>query len=366
MTSWSATRLALAAVVLLGVIAWLSPDPGRVTDRGIYEATAARGVVPDCSDLHCFRVLVAWTLGALPGESEVKWTSYAVAANAAAAVAVLALGLTLGLPRRAAVMAAAMSALGFGSLYTLHDPFTSDPLMFVLAPVVMYLALQQRVMTAGIIAALGVLAKEFVAAPLYILTAVMAAGAHWQRAAHVLVAANTAFLVWLALQLTLIIGFNYSYGDNPSTHLLSGGYLTHWVEQQSVRGVLASLFNVYGAAYLLAAAGTLLAPPLLLQLTLAAVPVAVLFAYVQQPDRALWNFHFLVLPLAALTLERLPAAFAWSIVALFALGNLRVGAQLTWVPDARFALVGSTVMAAAAVSYVWMARRRLTQVEGLA
>ena len=74
--------------VCLGAIAWASPLPQRVTDSDIYQATAAQGVVMDCSDIHCFRVLVPWLLGPLPGSSIVKWKIYAVVCNAAAAVEV--------------------------------------------------------------------------------------------------------------------------------------------------------------------------------------------------------------------------------------------------------------------------------------
>ena len=56
----SKTALVMLAMfaVALGLIAWASPAPDRVTDRGLYEATAAQVIVPDCSDLQCFRVLV--------------------------------------------------------------------------------------------------------------------------------------------------------------------------------------------------------------------------------------------------------------------------------------------------------------------
>src|SRR5437764_2044809 len=88
--------------IVLGVIAWLSPLPDRVTDRDIYEATAQQRIVPDCTDIHCFRVLVAWTLGPLPGSSLTKWKTYAVVCNAAAAVALFQLCLTFGLSRHVA------------------------------------------------------------------------------------------------------------------------------------------------------------------------------------------------------------------------------------------------------------------------
>ena len=50
-------RWFLALFAALASIAWLAPLPDRTTDRGVYEATAQFGIVPDCSELHCFRVL---------------------------------------------------------------------------------------------------------------------------------------------------------------------------------------------------------------------------------------------------------------------------------------------------------------------
>ena len=104
-------------VVVLAVIASVAPAPSRQTDRDIYEATANQFIVPDCSDLHCFRVLVAWTMGVVPGPSAAKWKAFAVIANASGAIAVLTLGLAWGLSLRASLLATAMSATGFGSLY---------------------------------------------------------------------------------------------------------------------------------------------------------------------------------------------------------------------------------------------------------
>ena len=339
--------------VILASIAWLSPLPDHITDRDVYEATAARFIVPDCTDLHCFRVLVAWGLGSVPGPSIVKWKIYAVAANTAAAAAVFALSLAWGLSTRAATMATVMSALGFGSLYTLHDVFTSDPLMFALGPAVVLLLLQERVAMATALAALAVMAKEFVAAPLFIYSAVAWLEGRRELAARVLAGAVAVFTVWLVLQLVLILKFNYGYGPNPSTQLFSGGYLAHWIGLQSWRGVVTAMFNEFGALWLLGPAGLLLAPPALRRFALVSLPVAALFGYVQQPDRALWNFHFVVTPLAALVLERASRVLAGATVALFAVANLRVGAQLPHVPAARYALFLSVAAAAAAVVVAW-------------
>ena len=80
---------------------------------------------------------------------------------------VLQLCLTFGLSARTAWTASIISALGFGSLYTLHDAYTSDPLMYRAWP-----ADDQRVVARASrrgrrIGAVGVFAKEFAAAPLF-------------------------------------------------------------------------------------------------------------------------------------------------------------------------------------------------------
>lgn len=355
---------AVATVVtVLGGVAMLSPEPNRVTDRSAYEATAALGIVPDCNDLHCFRVLVPWVLGPLPGPSVVKWKSYAVAANAAAAAGVVALGLVWGLSHRAAVMAGALTAFGFGSLYTLHDPFTADPLMYALAPLVLWLMLKERVAIGSAVGVIGVLAKEFVAAALFISAAAAALAGRRDLAWRILAGANLAVIAWLALQLTLIFRFNYGYDDNPSTHLLSGGYLAAWLNQMSLRSAAFALVGEFGALWLLAPAGVWLAPAALRRVLLVSAPVAALFAYVQQPDRALWNFHFIVTPLAALVLARAPGVIAWATIGLFVMANLRLGAQLPWVPSAAWPLALSFVMAVIAIATVWVGARNASSVQ---
>jgi hypothetical protein len=346
-------RIAAFAVfaLCLGTIAFLSPRPDRLTDRDVYEASAREHIVEDCTDLHCFRLLVPWTLGMLPGSSDLRWKSYAVACNAAAAVFLYQLCLTLGLTRRAARLAAVLTAFGFGSLYTLHDPFTADPLMFALGPLLMNALVCGRIAFAGAVGSIGVLGKEFAAAPLFIFTAYSALERRWTTAARGLAAANAAFIVWVTAQLALMLRFNYGYGDSTSTQLLSGGLIVHWFAKLSLRGVASAMFNEFGALYVLAPIGFLLAPAPLRRLVIVAVPAAVLFSYVQQPDRALWNFHFLIVPLGALVLDRAPGALAWATAGVFAFANLRVGAQLAHVPAARFAL-GLSVLLATGIAII--------------
>ena len=335
----------VAIAVLLAAIAWSAPTLGTATDRGAYEATASRFIVNDCSDLHCFRVLVPWVLGPLPGSSIVKWKAYAVIANTLAAAAVYALSITWGLSAAAAVMAAVISAFGFGSLYTLFDPFTSDPLMYALGPFLVWLLLRDRVAIAGVFAAIGVLAKEFAAAPMLIFAAATAASGRWLAALRIIGFANVALIVWLTLQLVLIIKFNYSYAGNQSTHLLSGAYLGYWLSRQSWVVSAQAIYGEFAMLWLLAPAGWFLASAPLRRFAIASIPVALVFAYVQQPDRALWNFHFIAAPLAALVLDRAPAMAAWACIATFAAANFRLGGQLAFAPPARGSLVVSALIA---------------------
>jgi hypothetical protein len=104
--------------------------------------------------------------------------------------------------------------------------------------------------------------------------------------------------------------------------------------------------------------GLLLAPRRLWQLAAVSAPIAALFCLVQQPDRALWNFHYLIIPIGAMVFDHVGDRLAWSIVALFAVANLRVGAQLPFVPAARFALAASCLLAMAAAAVA--VRDRLT------
>jgi hypothetical protein len=332
---------------ILAVAAVMAPEPAYATDRDLYETVARLTIVPDCGSLHCFRPLVPWVLGLLPGPSLLLWKLYAALLNAVAGVAVGRLALTFGVTARGAVIAAALSAFGFGAMFTLYDPHTADPLMYAVAPIVFRELWLGRILVATVISSVAVFGKEFAAAPLWIFTILATIERRGRTALSALVAANVATLVWLVLQLTLMIGFNYSYAESPGADLLHGGYLRFWLGHMSVKSALSAVFAVYGPIYLLAVAGFVIGGGQWRRLILAMAPAALLLSYVQQPDRALWNFHFLIIPLAVVALERAPGLVVWSFVATFALANMRLGAQLP-IPSSRFSLVIASALAVAA------------------
>lgn len=341
---WAAA--AALAAVLVGISAAASPQ--RLPDSYYYERIAAQTIVPGCAEIHCFRPLVPWTLGLLP-PTVVKWKVYAALCNAGAALAVFDLCLLLGMTARAALLAGSVSAFGFGSLYTLFEPFTGDPLMFLLGPLVTRWALQDRMTLAGGAATIGVFAKEFVVAPIVIVAIAAVRAGRRALALRAVWAAFAAFGVWLGLQFFFMYGLGYTYGDNHSPKIFEGGYVVYWLRHESLAASAAAMFVEFGALYLLIPFGFVRAPRELRDLAVAAIPIALIFGYVQQPDRALWNFHYLASPLAALVLEPLPNILVGSFVLLFALANLRIGAQVSGIPEARYALALTVVLAVVAL-----------------
>ena len=345
-------RFALHAVLiagLLGVVAAVAPTP-KSDDREIYQQIGRHLLIRDCSDGHCFRPLVAAVVEQLPGPSRIKWKSYAVLANAAAALAVARLCLLIGLPASAGIAAAWLSAFGTGSLYSLFDSYTSDPLMYLIGPVMAIELWQGRVGRAGLFGAIGVFAKEFAAAPLWIFTFAAALKRRWGAAFRMLLVSTGVMLVWFAMHTWLMSLLNYRYGASASADLLHGGFLAPWLRSVGVSGAAMYLFTAFGALYVLFPAGLLKCGRDLRLLALASVPVAAVFVYVEQPERALWNFHFIVVPMSVLALQAVPAWARVLFVACFAIANLRFGAQLDIRPAARIALVGSVMIASAAAA----------------
>ena len=337
-----------AMLAILGIVAWLSPPPFP-TDQLMMEHVGQGVIIPGCSDLNCFRMLVPATVELFPGPSLPRWRAYAVLANAAAAVATGRLALALGLTPRAATLAIWLSALGAGSFSTINHPYNADPLVLFFAPVTTLFLLGGRAAAAGVLASVGIFAKEFAAAPLFIAAGAAALGREWSAFRRGLVLAVGVTGLWVCLQLVLMAAFQYSYNQNPSSRPLEGGYLIYWIRSMTPATAFFAIFGTYGALYLMMPSGLWLAPERLRHLAIAALPAALAFAYVATPERALWNFYFLVIPLAALVLAHLPAAPAWAFVACYGMANLRIGAQVPGIPSSRYALVISLVIAAAAV-----------------
>ena len=250
----TARRVALHLVLLLtvlGGIATMAPKPPFLTDEPVYEATARDGVVLECSDLQCFRVLVPWILGRFPGDPIVRWKAFAVVSTAGAALALGWLCAVWGMTARAAQFAIWLVALGFGPLLTLFNPYTADPLMYFLGPLMTAELFRGRRGRAMLVGTIGVLAKEVAAAPLWIFWLWATARRQWDLSRRVFAMALGATLVWVWLQLFLLIVFNYSYAGSKSTDLLGGGDFGEWIREMGPRGAAMAVLGAFGAVYLL-------------------------------------------------------------------------------------------------------------------
>src|SRR5207237_8285878 len=128
---------------------------------------------------------------------------------------------------------------------------------------------------------------------------------------------------------------NYTYGGNRSVDLFHGSYFAVWVRALGWPRAIAYLLLTFGPLLILLAAGWRRSGQTLRLLALCSLPAVAAFVYVQQPDRALWNFHFVVIPIAMLVLEALPDSWCWAFVVTFAIANVRLGedqpAALAWV-----------------------------------
>ncbi len=339
---------AAAILVVLSLAGWWSPSPFP-TDQLMMERVGQGRIVPGCADLNCFRILVPAVVEAFPGPSLPRWRTYAVIANTAAAVAAGGLAHALGLMPVAVALTIWLSALGAGSLATVHHPYNADPFVLLLAPITTLCLLRGHTRQAGAIAGVGILAKEFAAAPLYIAAGAAGMARDWpvfrRRAAIAL--AVTA--VWVCLQWGLMAAFGYRYNDNPSARPLEGGYLRLWLTHVTPASAAFALFSAFGALTMLVPSGWREAPGLLQHLAIGAIPALLAFMYVATPERALWNFYFLAVPLGALVLTRLPKPLAWVFVGCYSLANLRIGAQIPEVPASRYALAASLTIAIAAL-----------------
>lgn len=322
-----ALPVALTVAPTLAVIAALAPSPWYITERDIFQQIGREFFVHDCSSLHCTRVLVSWILEQLPGPSLLKWKVYAVAGGTAAAAGAAALGRQLGLGARAAQWSAWLVALGAGVQITLFDPYGPDPFIYAITPWMLLWVLQQRIALAAAVAAVGVFAKEFAAAPLWIGAGYAVLARRSDLAWRCATAAMIATLIWVVLQIAVILRFNYSYGGSPSALVFEGGNFTRWFRLLGPVQSLGALALHVLPLVALAAAACRRAPRQLQKLAIASVPAWLALMYVQQPDRAIFNFQSVLAPLAALRLETAAPAFTWVFIIGYAVSNIRV------VPD---------------------------------
>jgi len=330
---------ALAAVIQLA-----APTQPKLTDRHEYDYNGRSPLQPFCPNtIYCYRVLVPVVLEAIPADPELRWRSYQWLMHTLTGSAVAAVSAGFASP----FMASAVLQTGYAFTFTAYDPYTPDPLVFLIAALVLHCWMIDRSLAVSLIAVVGVFAKEtvgpIVAAPAI---AVLLAP---ERSLRV------RWIIPVILAGAVLFGFHW-YMDtyagwgisrNPAASFAAGSWLAIWWNNNpSIMHKAMMVFSPFGFAWLFAALGFLSAPAALRQLALGAIVPMLMLVFVQTPERALGNSFFVVVPLAAAFLARASTMSAWAAVITNGLLTARNGLSTEWLPGTAV-LVGPAVLASA-------------------
>jgi len=348
--------IALNAALALGIQAAAPSQPAQ-SDREKYEFAGAHPFAPTCPPLwvvYCYRVLVPGTLELIPVDSEVRWRGYRWAATTAAGSIIAVTVASITSAPAAGVAAAVLTQASYGFAFTAYDPFSADPAVFVFVAAMAWCWMRGRWALALALGLVGMFAKETVA----LMSASLAVAAlipprrrgweKWVGQGALVVAALLAYR-W-ALQ---------SYSDwgkelGQSAGLLQidlskGGWLALWLEGNPPVTRVYLLFVSFGFAWLYALLGYRAAPLEWRQLALGSALPFLALNYVQNPERALGNLFFVVIPFAAIALARVPASLAISAAVLTGLITARAATSSVWLPPTKYTLVPAAVAAVVVV-----------------
>lgn len=351
---WGAV-VALNAVLALGIQAAAPPQPAR-SDRQEYEYAGKHGLEPNCGwSVYCYRVLVPVVLEQIPIDADLRWRGYQVTANTVAGsiVAVTTAAWANGLP--AAAIATILVQTSFGFAFTAYDPYTADPFVFVIAAAIAWCWLTNRAFAALAVGLAGVFAKETVA--LVSAATALAALLNRQRSGWRLWMAQAALVMLTLLAFHWIMDTYFGWGitKNAAARFSEGSWLAlWWANNPSLLRKLFFLFVPFGFAWLYAAAGYRTAPRDLRHLATGALLPFLALNYVQNPERALANSFFVIIPLAAIALTRVPFGVALAAAVTNGLFTAKVGTSTAWLPSSAYLLVPA---AASAAWVLWHLRR---------
>ncbi|MEP6783953.1 MAG: hypothetical protein ABI983_09800 [Acidobacteriota bacterium] len=337
----------LINAALAAVVAAAAPAQPRLSDRAEYEYTGRHGFDANCpNSIYCYRVLVPMLLDRIPADPERRWRAHQWLAHTATGTVVSMAVAPIGSP----LLAAVVLQLSYPFAFTAYDPFTADPLVFLIAALTLHCWLLDRWLAFTLIAAIGVFAKETVAliasAPaIAVMFADRPPRLRWW------LPAITAWIALLAFHWYMDTYYGWGITKNPAANFSGGSWLALWWRNNpSLARKALMLFSPFGFAWLFAALGYRFATPAIRQLAIGAVlPIAVLI-YVQTPERALGNAFFVVVPLAAAFLSRVSPASAWAAVATNGLVTAKIGLSTAWLPSTSILLIPASLSAAWAIA----------------
>ena len=339
---WGANALAvvLLNVVLAGAMNIGAPRPPRHSDRQAYEYVGQHAFEPNCGwSIYCYRVLVPMLLERIPVDAERRWRWYqALATSVAGSISTLAILHVVGSPL-AAIVGAVLVQTSYGFTFTAYDPYTADPMVFVFAAAIAWCWFADRWVLALLFGLVGIFAKETVA--LVSASCLLAALAGRRRTWRAWVVSSAAVgATLLAFRWVMDQYFGWGVSDNPAAQFSRGSWIVVWWENNPfLIRKLYLLFAPFGFAWLFAMLGFRVASAPLRHLALGAIVPFLALCYVQTPERALSNAFFIVVPLAALFLSRIPSALAVLTVLVNGAATAKIGSSTAWLPPSSVLMV---------------------------
>lgn len=342
MKSWVAILIFNA--VLAGAIQGLAPAQPKLTDRNDYDYNGRSPLTAFCpNSIYCYRVLVPMALELIPVDPEQRWRAFQLLSHIATGTIVGMATAPIASPFIASVLLQSSYAFSF----TAYDPYTPDPLVFLISALVLYLWIEDRALTIAAMAAVGVFAKETVA---LIVSAPAIAVVFWSDRS-----ARWRWIVPAVVAWSVLLGFHW-YMDsragwgisrNAAASFGTGSWLAIWWKNNpSLAHKALMFFAPFGWGWVFAALGYRQAPRAFKQLAAGALLPMLALIYVQTPERALGNAFFVVIPLAAVFLARVPATAAWAAAITNALVTARMGLSTDLLPSSSVLLVPATAAAA--------------------
>ena len=346
----SQIRLALLLLLfnaaLAGLIQAGAPDEPARSDRAHYDFNTDHPFSAECNNsLYCFRVLDPWLLGLIPAESEARWRGQQWLGHTVAGTLTGLFAAAFASPWMVAVMV----QTSYGLTFAAYDPYTPDPLIFVLAALVLRFWMTDRAYLVTLVGVIGIFAKETVAllvsAPALAVMYDRTAWRRWQW----LVPPATAWITLGVFHWTMGRYLGWSISKNPAASFSTGSWLAIWWKANPLSMKALMVFAPYGFGWIFAALGFKHAPASVRSLAIGFILPLAALVFVQTPERALGNAFFVVVPLAAAWLAQIPATVAWFAVITNALLTTRVGLSTEALPSTTKLLLPATIAAVIAL-----------------